>query len=169
MHGGQVTAMSAGPGWGSTFTVTLPLATPSRGESPHAVESTSPLALSGVSVLLVEDEDDTRFMLSAALKGFGARVTAVRSVAAAVETIEALAPNVVISDIAMPEVDGYHLMLQLRANPNEQVRGVTAIALTAHVAPEERDRALASGFNYHLGKPVDPLLMVKTVREAAGR
>ncbi len=169
LHGGQVTAASDGEGWGSTFTVTLPLAKPSRHDSPQAIESTSPLALSGVRVLLVEDEDDTRFMLSAALQGFGARVTAVRSVAAAVETLESSTPHVVISDIAMPEVDGYQLMLQLRANANEQVRGVAAIALTAHVAPEERDRAFASGFNSHLGKPVDPLLVVKTVREAAGR
>ncbi|HEU4886785.1 MAG TPA: ATP-binding protein [Thermoanaerobaculia bacterium] len=169
MHGGKVTVASDGEGWGSTFTLTLPLAAPSRSESPQATQSTAPLALSGVSVLLVEDEDDTRYMLSAALQGFGARVTSVRSVAAAMESIEALAPNVVISDIAMPDVDGYGLMLRLRESKNEQVRGVPAIALTAHVAPEDRERALASGFNYHLGKPIDPLLVVKTVREAAGR
>lgn len=169
MHGGQVTVASDGEGWGSTFTLTLPLAAPSRGESPQTTQSTSPLALAGVSVLLVEDEDDTRYMLSAALQGFGARVTAVRSVAAAVESIQAATPHVVISDIAMPDVDGYSLMLRLRESENEQVRSLPAIALTAHVAPEDRDRALASGFNYHLGKPVDPLLVVKTVREAAGR
>ena len=169
MHGGGVTVTSDGEGWGSTFTLTLPLAAPSRSDSPHATETTSPLALSGVSVLLVEDEDDTRYMLSAALQGFGARVTAVRSVAAAVESLEAVTPNVLISDIAMPDVDGYGLMLRIRESANENVRGVPAIALTAHVAPEDRDRALASGFNYHLGKPVDPLVVVKTVREAAGR
>ena len=169
MHGGRVTVTSDGEGWGSTFTLTLPLAAPSRNDSPQATEMTSPLALSGVSVLLVEDEDDTRYMLSAALQGFGARVTAVRSVAAAVESIEAVTPNVLISDIAMPDVDGYGLMLRIRENANESVRGVPAIALTAHVAPEDRERALASGFNYHLGKPVDPLVVVKTVREAAGR
>ena len=169
MHGGQVTVASEGEGWGSTFTLTLPLAAPSRGESRQVNQSTSPLALSGVSVLLVEDDDDARYMLSAALQGFGARVTAVRSVAAAVESLDAATPNVVISDIAMPDVDGYGLMLRIRSNENEQVRGLAAIALTALVAPEDRERALASGFNYHLGKPVDPLLVVKTVREAAGR
>jgi signal transduction histidine kinase len=169
MHGGTVTVASEGEHLGSTFTVTLPLAAPSRTESPALVQATSPLALSGVSVLIVEDEDDTRFMLSAALQGFGARVTAVRSVAAAVESLETVAPNVVISDIAMPEIDGYGLMMQIRANPKEDLRTLPAIALTAHVAPEDRARALASGFNYHLGKPVDPLLVVQTVREAAGR
>jgi signal transduction histidine kinase len=169
MHGGSVQVASEGERRGSTFTVTLPLAAPSRTESPTHTASTAPLALSGVSVLLVEDEDDTRYMLSAALQGFGARVTAVRSVAAAVESIEAASPNVLISDIAMPDVDGYGLMLQVRANPNDEVRDVPAIALTAHVAPEDRARALASGFNYHLAKPVDPLLVVQTVREAAGR
>jgi signal transduction histidine kinase len=169
LHGGQVTVASEGEGWGSTFTLTLPLAAPSRGEWRQASETTSPLALSGVSVLLVEDDDDARYMLSAALQGFGARVTAVRSAAAAVESIQVAPPNVVISDIAMPDVDGYGLMLQIRSNENEQVRGLAAIALTAHVAPEDRDRALSSGFDYHLPKPVDPLLVVKTVKEAAGR
>jgi signal transduction histidine kinase/CheY-like chemotaxis protein len=157
MHGGHVSVTSDGEGWGSRFTLTLPLA--------------APLDLSGVSVLLVEDEDEIRHMLSAALQGFGARVTAVRSVAAAVETIESLAPNVVISDIAMADVDGNGLMLRIRGSKMEKIRGVAAIALNthAHVAPDDRDRALASGFNYHVGKPVDPLLVVKTVREAAGR
>jgi signal transduction histidine kinase len=169
LHGGHVTVTSDGEGWGSTFTVTLPLAAPARGDAPQATETTSPLALAGVSVLLVEDEDDTRYMLSAALQGFGARVTAVRSVAAAVESIAANTPNVVISDIAMPDVDGYGLMLRIRGDANEQIRSMAAIALTAHVAPEDRDRAMAGGFNYHLDKPVDPLIVVKTVREAAGR
>jgi signal transduction histidine kinase len=171
MHGGLVTVTSDGQGLGSTFALTLPLAAPSREDSPQVAETMSPLALSGVSVLLVEDEDDIRTMLSAALQGFGARVTAVRSVAAAVETIESLAPNVVIGDIAMADVDGNGLMLRIRGSNIENIRGVAAIALNAHahVAPEDRDRALASGFNYQLGKPIDPLLVVKTVREAAGR
>jgi signal transduction histidine kinase len=169
MHGGSVSVASDGENRGSTFTLTLPLAAPTHTASRPIHETTAPLALSGVSVLLVEDEDDTRHMLSAALQGFGARVTAVRSVAAAVDSIEAAVPNVVISDIGMPDIDGYGLMLTIRGHANDQVRALPAIALTAHVAIEDQERVFASGFNYHLGKPVDPLLVVRTVREAAGR
>jgi signal transduction histidine kinase/CheY-like chemotaxis protein len=169
MHGGTVFVASDGEGRGSKFGITLPLAAPPRAMAASFNEATSPLALSGVAVLIVEDEDDLRHMLSAALQGFGARVTAVRSVAAAVESIEAAAPHVLISDIGIPDVDGQSLMLRIRAHQNDRVREVPAIALTAFVAPEDHERLLASGFNYHLGKPVDPVLVVRTVREAAGR
>jgi CheY-like chemotaxis protein len=164
-----VSVASDGEGRGSKFGITLPLAAVPRAMAASFNEATSPLALSGVAVLIVEDEDDTRHMLSAALQGFGARVTAVRSVAAAVESIEAAAPHVLISDLGMPEIDGYALMLRIRAHQNDRVRDVPAIALTTHVAPEDHERVLAGGFNYHLGKPVDPVLVVRTVREAAGR
>jgi signal transduction histidine kinase len=169
MHGGTASVVSEGEGCGSTFSITLPMAPPAHQTTASSNQATSPLALSGVSVLLVEDEDDTRHMLSAALQGFGARVIAVRSVAAAFESIEASAPHVVISDIGLPDIDGYGLMLLIRHHANEQLRTIPAIALTAYVAPEDQQRVLASGFNYHLGKPVDPLLVVRTVREAAGR
>jgi signal transduction histidine kinase/CheY-like chemotaxis protein len=168
LHGGTVSVASEGEGRGATFTITLPLAASSE-TSPMLSEAMAPLMLSGVSVLLVEDEDDTRTMLSAALRGFGARVTAVRSVAAAVESISTATPSVVISDIGMPEVDGYGLMLHIRRSENEAVRQVPAIALTAYVTAEDQARVLANGFNFHLGKPVDPLVVAKTVREAAGR
>jgi signal transduction histidine kinase len=168
MHAGTVTVASEGEGRGATFTVMLPLAARTAEALPR-VEATSPLALSGVSVVLVEDEDDTRTMLTAALRGFGASVTAVSDVASAVESIENTPPSVIISDIGMPDVDGYGLMLQLRASENERVRHVPSIALTAYVAAEDRNRVLASGFDYHLGKPVDPLVVVNVVREAAGR
>jgi signal transduction histidine kinase/CheY-like chemotaxis protein len=170
LHGGSVFAESEGEGQGSTFTITLPLiAGPAVTPSASFSETSSPLALSGISVLLVEDEDDTRYMLSAALQSFGARVTAVRSVAAAMDAMQSSTPTVVVSDIAMPGEDGYALMMRIRSGTIERVRGVPAIALTAYARPEDRDKILAAGFGYHLAKPVDPFVVVKTVREAAGR
>jgi signal transduction histidine kinase/ActR/RegA family two-component response regulator len=169
MHGGSVAVESDGEGRGSTFTMTLPLAAPSPLAAPPMAEANMPLALAGVSVLLVEDEADTRSMLSAALQSCGAEVTAVGSVADAVAALESATPHVVISDIGMPEEDGYGLMLRIRANPDEQIRTIPAIAVTAYVAPHDRTRVLASGFNYHLGKPLDPQVVVKTVKDAAGR
>ncbi|HYH08313.1 MAG TPA: ATP-binding protein [Thermoanaerobaculia bacterium] len=168
LHGGRIEVDSEGEGRGATFTLTLPLAPPVS-MTAMVTHEAAPLALSGVSVLLVEDEDDTRYMLSAALQSFGARVTAVRSVAAAVDSMHAAMPSVVVSDIGMAGEDGYGLMMRIRSSDNERVRGLPAIALTAYAAPEDRTRVLNSGFNYHLAKPVDPLLVVQTVREAAGR
>ncbi len=168
LHGGSVAAQSDGEGTGATFTVTMPVATQTVTPSAPQVEVNAPLALAGVSVLLVEDEDDTRYMLSAALQSFGARVTAVRSVAAAVESMQASQPHVVVSDIGMPGEDGFDLMMRIRGDGG-RLRAVPAIAVTAYAGPEDRERVLASGFNYHLAKPVDPLLVVQTVREAAGR
>jgi CheY-like chemotaxis protein len=136
--------------------------------SQPATQAT-PLALAGVSVLLVEDEDDTRHMLSTALENFGARVTAVCSVPAAFDALRDATPHVVVSDIGMPEEDGYSLIHRLRTGEIEQVRQVPAIALTAFARMEDRERILASGFAYHLSKPIDPMLVVRTVREAAGR
>ena len=168
LHGGIVSAQSDGENTGATFTITLPMATQPIAPVVPQVEA-APLALSGVSVLLVEDEDDTRYMLSAALQSFGARVTAVRSVAAAVESMQAAEPHVVVSDIGMPGEDGFDLMMHIRRDATGRLRGVPAIAVTAYAGPEDRDRVLASGFNYHLPRPIDPLLVVQTVREAAGR
>ncbi|MBV8519758.1 MAG: GAF domain-containing protein [Acidobacteria bacterium] len=164
LHGGSVIAESEGEGCGATFTLTLPVT--ARAASPAPVEvAGSPLELDGVSVLLVEDETDTRLMLSAALQSFGARVTAVDSVAAAVASLETLKPNVVVSDIAMPGEDGMSLMLRIRSEERGS-QHLPAIAVTAYASPADRDRILAGGFDYHLPKPVDPMTVVKTVHEA---
>ncbi|HEX7809619.1 MAG TPA: ATP-binding protein, partial [Thermoanaerobaculia bacterium] len=168
LHGGTVTAASEGEGLGSTFTLTLPIATPSLADTSAPIE-TPMVTLSGVSVLLVEDDDDTRRMLSATLTTFGADVTAVHSVSAALDSMHASTPSVLVSDIGMPGLDGYELMLRIRANPSAATRAVPAIALTAYASPEDRERVLTSGFNFHLAKPVDPLTVVRAVREAAGR
>ena len=120
--------------------------------------------LAGIAVLLVEDEDDTRTMLAAALQDYGASVTAVASVSAALASMKETPPHVVVSDIGMPEEDGYSLMMKIRSGVVPRVPGV---ALTAYARPEDKARAFESGFTYHLAKPVDPLVVVKTVKEAA--
>lgn len=169
LHGGSVLAESEGEGKGATFTIALPIAPgPTVAPATDTREASSPLALSGISVLLIEDEDDTRYMLSAALQSFGARVTAVRSVAAAIDAIRAATPTVLVSDIGLPDEDGYSLMMKIRSGEIERMDGVPSIALTAYARTEDREQAIAAGYAYHLTKPVDPIDVVNTVRAAAG-
>ncbi len=164
LHGGTVEARSEGEGKGATFTITLPLVVAPAPPAPQPAHRTGAVALDGITVLLLEDEDDTRRMLAAALESFGARVTAVSSVPAALAAMQAQPPNVIVSDIGLPGEDGYSFMAKLKLS---EVRP-PAIALTAYARAEDRDRILASGFARHLAKPVDPEAMAKVVREMAG-
>jgi CheY-like chemotaxis protein len=167
LHGGSVSAASDGEGRGATFTIALPLAKgPAMATAATHAEAV-PLSLAGVSVLLVEDDDDTRRMLAAALQNFGASVVAVGSANAALDALRNGAPNVVVSDIAMPDEDGYTLMMKIRSGAVERAQNVPAVALTAYARAEDRERILASGFGFHLTKPVDPVAMVRVIRQAA--
>ncbi len=161
LHGGTVVAQSEGEGKGATFTITLPLIVAPAAPAPQPAHRTGEVTLDGISVLLLEDEDDTRRMLAAALESFGARVTAVSSVSAALAALAGQPPHVIVSDIGLPGEDGYSFMAKLRT---AEVRP-PAIALTAYARAEDRDRILASGFARHLAKPVDPEVMAKMVRE----
>jgi CheY-like chemotaxis protein len=164
LHGGTVLAESAGAGRGATFVVTLPLYEPAT-----AVRSASPVAelaapvnknrLNAVRVLVVEDDADTRELLRATLENAGASVEVVATAEEARREMLADAPDVLISDIRMPEEDGYSLMQSLRS------AGVTtpAIALTAYARIEDADQAHAAGFQIHLPKPVDATRLVDAV------
>ncbi|HEV2721025.1 MAG TPA: ATP-binding protein [Thermoanaerobaculia bacterium] len=165
LHGGSVSASSDGEGRGATFTISLPVTKASAALT--IANDTSPLSLAGLSVLLVEDDDDTRRMLAAALRSFGATVTAVGSADAALEALRAAAPNVVVSDIAMPGEDGFALMMKIRGGAAERARNVPAVALTAYARAEDHERILGAGFACHLTKPVDPTVMARAVRAAA--
>ena len=170
LHGGNVAAESEGEGKGAAFTISLPLMPASKQAALKPDSPAAPaLSLSGVSVLLVEDEDDSRRMLTAALQNFGALVTAVSSAPAAMEALRAHLPHVVVSDIGMPGEDGCAMMVRIRSGAIAAARNVPAIALTAYARPEDRERVEASGFGFHLSKPVDPMAFVEKVREAAGR
>jgi PAS domain S-box-containing protein len=167
LHGGSVAASSAGRGHGSTLSITFPLsatavdAEPAR-VSPVAVRlpSTERRALIdtlvGVRVLLVEDDADARELVGAILVEAGAVVKSVSSAAAAVEALPGFRPQLLVSDIGMPDEDGYALIRRIRALDAAQGGGIPSLALTAYTRAEDRTKALAAGFTTHIGKPVNP-------------
>ncbi|WP_017315759.1 hybrid sensor histidine kinase/response regulator [Mastigocladopsis repens] len=163
LHGGTVTAESAGEGQGATFTVHLPiLEKKGAGKSTllsslSSLSSSSPSSpLEGVRVLVVDDDADSRDFVVFALQDFGAITTAVTSAASALEVLATFQPDVLISDIGMPEEDGYSLIRQVRALPPEKGGHIQAIALTAYAGDRDRHLAIAAGFQKHLSKPVMP-------------
>ncbi|MFO0677122.1 MAG: ATP-binding protein [Polyangiaceae bacterium] len=172
LHGGTIAVESEGLGKGARFTVRLPLReqeTDSDSEvfpvraRPAPEEGASP-SIPGVRILVVDDEDDARELLVMALERSGARVDEARSVADALERIEASTPDVIVSDIGMPGEDGYILVQRLRALPADHpAHAVPAVALTAYARNDDRRRALAAGFQTHVAKPIDPAELVRVV------
>ena len=164
LHGGSVTAESEGEGKGSVFTVSFPQSRQMHAGSGVSSGEVKDLALPGVVVLVVEDDDDTRIMITKALEQHGASVIAVGSAPAALEALQRQTPHVVVSDIAMPGEDGYSLLMKIRAGTVDSCRNVPAVAITAFARPEDRDRMRAAGFQEQLAKPVDALAMLRAVR-----
>jgi CheY-like chemotaxis protein/nitrogen-specific signal transduction histidine kinase len=169
-HGGQVEAFSAGEGQGAEFVVDLPLTDLDSLRSIVAAEPRPDgVPLEGARVLLVDDDSDTLEFLSAALMVAGAELRAVSSASAALDAMGGWRPDVIVSDIAMPQVDGYALIRAVRAMAPEAGGRTPAVALTALARPKDRTRALAAGFQTHLPKPVDPgelVLAVTSLRHA---
>ncbi|HEX7175562.1 MAG TPA: ATP-binding protein, partial [Pyrinomonadaceae bacterium] len=178
LHGGTVRAESAGEGQGATFTVSLPLAAvrgatnKPDGVSQQALTSPEldcPPQLGGLRVLVVDDETETLEMLRFMLEGCQAHVSTASSVAAALEAIKAEAFDVLITDIGMPEEDGYSLIAKVRALEKERGGRIPAAALTAYASEEDRIRALRSGFQIHVPKPISPNELVAVVANLADR
>jgi signal transduction histidine kinase/ActR/RegA family two-component response regulator len=177
LHGGQVRAESGGPGRGARFTVEIPSGeplverrqTPVDGAAGGGFPGVFRLSLDGLRVLVVDDEPDFRDLLVTLLEERGAAVHAAASAAEALRTLPSLRPDVLLSDIAMPDVDGYELIRRLRALPAESGGRVPAVALTAYARAEDRRRVLLSGFNMYLAKPVDPEELVAVVASLGGR
>jgi PAS domain S-box-containing protein len=172
MHGGTVEVSSAGEGQGATFRVRLPLmiVQPQRGDSrrehprtPGQMALTTLGDLKGIRVLAVDDEEDALTLLRLVLETAGAEVTTVSSSPAALARIEEVRPHVVVIDLGMPEMDGIELISRIRASLVPHVRDVPAAALTAFARSEDRTKALRSGFEMHLAKPVDPGELVASV------
>jgi PAS domain S-box-containing protein len=179
LHGGAIYAYSRGEGQGSDFMVTLPLAVQSAdGEGaelwtarPERAEGEETRAgkLGGVRVLVVDDEHDTREILSVMLTRYGAEIRTAGSAAEAMEVFSQWLPDVLVSDIGMPVEDGYVLIGKIRALPPENGADVPAIALTAYASAQDRKNALAAGFQRHLAKPVEPVALAKNVALILGR
>jgi PAS domain S-box-containing protein len=179
LHGGTVRAESPGEGQGSTFTVLLPVAPVYSSDSPAervhpAARDTLPAfecpdRLDGLRVLVVDDEPDTREMLKAGLGHCGAEVTAAASAAEALSEMEKSPPDVLISDIGMPEEDGYALIRKLRDMPAGRGGNVPAIALTAYARTEDRLQALRAGYQMHVTKPVELTELAAVVASLAKR
>jgi CheY-like chemotaxis protein len=171
LHGGTVEASSPGEGQGATFTVRLPLMpvrVTRRGEPPGAPGAMP--RCDGVRVLVVDDEPDGRDLVKLVLEGCGAAVTAVGTAVEALAVLDAFRPDVVVSDLAMPEMDGYELIRRIRRRPRDA--DVPAVALTAQASGDARARAFSAGFDTYIPKPVDPAelvaLVIRQVRRARG-
>jgi CheY-like chemotaxis protein/anti-sigma regulatory factor (Ser/Thr protein kinase) len=167
LHGGTVQVDSPGEGQGATFTVRLPLIKDKSGKQ-KAEGNSSPLTpesspLTGIRVLVVDDDTDSREFIAFVLEQLGAQVSTVTSAGEAIATLEQSQPNILLSDIGMPNMDGYMLMRQIRAMPPEQGGQILAIALTAYAGEIDRQQALAAGFQHHLAKPVEPNELVKVI------
>jgi PAS domain S-box-containing protein len=173
LHGGSISATSPGTGQGATFSVVLPVRVIQEDvEEPAPATSIEALvmraAFEGLRILVVDDDLETRELLLRVLQARGADVKACASAAEALEAIQLWNPAVLISDIGMPEEDGYSLITKVR-NLRSSHRSVPAVALTAYARAEDRVRALAAGFQMHVPKPVELAELLLVVASLAGR
>ncbi|MDB5212433.1 MAG: hypothetical protein JWO86_360 [Myxococcaceae bacterium] len=179
LHGGTVEVHSEGPGKGSTFVVRLPVApvrstrserNPNAGSPAAAAAAlTYPSELTGLKVLVLDDEQDARELVKAVLERAGANVSLASTAAAALQLVRTERPDVIVSDIGMPHEDGYAFMRNLRALSREEGGRTPAIALTAYARAEDRRKALVAGFQNHAAKPVEPQELLIVIANLAGR
>ena len=179
LHQGTVDVESKGADCGATFTVSLPLATGitmaeldnvlvAESEGNGLPEGFAKL-LGGLRILVVDDELDSRELITAILTRCGSEVRCSETVSEAIQTFRDWKPDLLVSDIGMPVEDGYSLIQRLRKMKSKLAREIPAIALTAYATVEDRDRALDAGFQIHVTKPIDPEALVRSIAGAAGR
>ena len=163
-HGGTVTASSAGEMQGASFTVRLPLSAPATpaGQPGNALPD-----LRGIRVLLVDDEPDARELTERILRDSHAEVHGTGSAAQALQLLAQVQPHVLVSDIGMPGADGFDLLARIRARAPGNCGALPALALTAFARPEDRQRALDSGFQAWISKPLDPNELLAAVARLA--
>jgi signal transduction histidine kinase/CheY-like chemotaxis protein len=165
LHGGRVWASSLGEGQGATFCVTLPLMN-LKPESPenHLLLDDFP-KLEGVRILVVDDEVDTLELLQFILKQYGAQVKAVAAGTEALEVLASWKPEILVSDIGMPNFDGYMLIQQIRSLPPEQGGAISAIALTAYAGEADTQKIINAGFQGHITKPVEVATLITAIAQ----
>lgn len=182
MHGGSVSASSPGKGMGSTFKITFPVASPahlrqqqqSQAREAKLKQLIEPTPsehchmLDGARVLVVEDDLDTLDMLRFILDKCGAKVMTAASTNEALEVLDRWHPHALVSDLAMPDQDGYELISKVRSREPERGGNIPALAVTAYARAEDRARALAAGFQMHVPKPIDPDAFIAAVANLAG-
>jgi PAS domain S-box-containing protein len=173
LHGGEVAVTSPGVGQGATFIVQLPLlpensrgAAKTKGTTEAEIEPDLP-SLQGIRVLVVDDDLDNRELITIMLKQYQAEVISVASAMEVSSVLKSFKPNILVSDIGMPDIDGYTLLRSIRCLPPEQGGQIPAIAVTAYARPEDSQQALASGFQLHLSKPIDAHELVTVIAELA--
>ena len=175
LHGGTVHADSEGKGRGAVFTIRLPLVFARSGgmEASEGLGNSSPdlsvASLKGLRILVVDDEPDSRELVGIILTRAGAEIRMAESAEATLKVLDEWLPDALLSDIAMPKVDGYELLRRIRARAPHQGGKVPAAALTAYARKEDRLRILAAGFQMHVPKPVEPAELITVVASIARR
>ena len=178
LHGGTVMAESADDGQGAAFTVTLPARPFEERRQDHSgvrdvpavvAVADDPPTLCGVRVLIVDDEDDAREVAASVLRHYGATVAVAANARQALEQFDPFQPDVLLIDLAMPALDGYALIERIRTSGGQRGASVPAIALTAYAREEDAHRALSSGFQLHVAKPVDAHTLVNAVASVVRR
>ncbi|MEH1784395.1 MAG: ATP-binding protein [Nostoc sp.] len=173
LHGGTISAESLGEGQGAIFRVRLPLIKkdlpPKQDINIAALNASATEILAGIQILVVDDDNDTRDFHTFVLEQAGARVIAVTSAKEALQVLVESEPDFLLSDIGMPETDGYMLMRQVKVLQAKQARQIPAIALTAYAGEINQQQALESGFQKHLSKPIEPEELVKAIATLIGR
>ena len=178
LHGGTIRGESKGQGHGATFTIELPILVvhdtkTSGSQAPNSWSASGDPSrlpkLDGLHILLVDDEHDAREMLTAVLGGSGAKVSAVGTVAEAIETLMLVKPDLLVSDINLNGETGYSLIAAVRALEGDNMRSIPAIALTAEASFPDRMRALLAGFHLHVPKPVEPAELITLIANLTDR
>ena len=162
LHGGRIRAESPGEGQGSTFTIALPVRALRAAPAPTRAEPERPVALGGLAVLVVEDDPDNREVLRALLERHQAKVFEASSAREALDLLAQHPVSIIVSDIGLPDTNGYELMRRIRGTRGARGR-IPAIALTAHASADDRKRALMAGYQAHIAKPVEAGELVATI------
>jgi CheY-like chemotaxis protein len=172
LHGGSIRAESPGDGQGASFTIVLPSSGREETRDAEALDARTrhdqpSASLNGIRVFIVEDEPDTREFLERYLAAAGAEVTAVSTATDALAKLPDCEADILVSDIGLPDIDGYDLMQRVRRLEAKNCGAIPAVALTAYARTEDRMRAFRAGYQAHLAKPVEPAELVATIASFA--